>query len=525
MPVLSRNTRRQHRRASSYLRAGQPTAAQNILKALLREQPGDTEAGLLLGEILRSQGHLQEATRQWLSLVPHLPDDANFIARLVPHLYYNGESVAAKRCLDHPAVAHARDPRTLVELACAHQPLDEPAITLTLLQRAIAAGTDMPDVHFNHAQMLSFTGQIGAAESCLEAIIKRWPSFSGAFLTLVRLRRQTESQRLERLRHLLSQVPPGNVVHAEFQFALFKMLDDLGQHDEAWTALEAGNATMRALNPYDAGEDDAFTEAIIRQSRAMTNAPAAAGADDGALPIFIVGLPRSGTTLFERMLSQHPDIASAGELKDFLHQMRWAVDIPGSGLEGIQTMIEHSDRIDFASLGHRYLEQTRWRAKGRRFYIDKLPNNYLFVHWIHRALPQAPILHIQRDPMDVCFSNFKAMFGNSSAWSYDMQALAHHHGLYRRLMQHWHATLPGRVLDMPYAELVTDPRAAMQHALDHCGLAPDDACLQPARNTTPVSTPSSAQVREPIHTRNLGAWQHYATQMERLRSRLPDRAE
>src|SRR5699024_3578601 len=140
-----------------------------------------------------------------------------------PHLYFNGETVAAKRCFDQPAIARTRDPGVLTALASAQEPLDEPAITLRLLERAIAAGADTPDVRFSHAQMLGFTGRIDAAESHLEDIIKRWPSFSGAFLALVRLRRQTDPSRLDRLRHLLRQIPPGNIVHAEFHFALFKM--------------------------------------------------------------------------------------------------------------------------------------------------------------------------------------------------------------------------------------------------------------------------------------------------------------
>jgi hypothetical protein len=152
--------------------------------------------------------------------------------------------------------------------------------------------------------------------------------------------------------------------------------------------------------------------------------------------------------------------------------------------------------------------------------MDKLPPNFMLAGLIHRALPHAPILHMVRDPIDVCFSNYKAMLGNSYSYSYDLTALASHYQQYRRLMQHWHAALPGRIFDVAYDELVGDPEAMARKIMEHCGLPYEAGCSDVTRNTTAVDTLSSAQVREGIHARTLGEWRRYEKQLQPLRDAL-----
>ena len=147
---------------------------------------------------------------------------------------------------------------------------------------------------------------------------------------------------------------------------------------------------------------------------------------------------------------------------------------------------------------------------GRPYYVDKLPPNFMLVGCIRRALPNAKVVHMVRDPMDVCFSNYRAMFGDAYAYAYDFERLAHHHAQYQRLMRHWRQAMPGFVLDLPYAELVQDTEAACRELLEFCGLPFEAGCLDHTRNPTSVATLSSAQVRKPIHSRALGEWQRYA---------------
>jgi hypothetical protein len=284
--------------------------------------------------------------------------------------------------------------------------------------------------------------------------------------------------------------------------------------------LKDGNDIMYArLHPDIACDENLFGELIAATSKWPDFSH---GKNfDGPTPIFVVGLPRSGTTLLDRILDNHSQVRSAGERSEFPRQLRWIADCHGQELID-EKLIARLQRIEFAELGRRYLEQTQWRAQGHRFYVDKLPANYMLAGVIRRALPQAPILHMVRDPMDVCFSNYKAMFGDAYAHSYDMSALAAHYRRYRRLMRHWHALMPGAIFDVNYNALVTDPESVARRVFDRCGLNYEPGCTDTTRNVSAIDTLSSAQVREPIHARTLGEWRRYESQLGPLVEGLGD---
>lgn len=520
VPAAGRSrVRRLQRRARQYLDSGQLDAAQAALESLTQHLPGDASVRMELADVLLARGHMQAGVRQLQAAAPHLPNDPLAIARLAHGLFVHGDTLGARRCFAHPEVARTRSGQGLVSLARARSLLDEPPATLALLERALAAGVDTPDEHFSMALQLQSVGRLDAAATALETCIRRWPEFSGAAMTLMRLRRQDDARHLDYLQRQVRRIPGDNIVHAEFQFALYKLLTDLEQHERAWDALARGNAVMHKLLPYDGDAEAAVMAATV--GRQVADGPAHPPASpENPQPIFVVGLPRSGTTLLERMLSNHSQVATAGELSDLPRQLRRITGVPGLGLNDFRPVVERCGDLDTAALGRRYLEQTRWRAGGKRYYIDKLPNNYLFVDLIHSALPQAPILLMQRAAMDVCFSNFKAMFGMVSAYSYALPTLAHFHGLYRQLVAHWHERLPDVMLTVDYADLVRTPEAVLQRVLAHCGLTLEPACLTPGNNPAPVSTPSSAQVREPVHARGLGEWKHHARHLQPLRDAL-----
>jgi tetratricopeptide (TPR) repeat protein len=514
--------------AQAYMERQQFVEAQAALESILKQAPHDLASSIDLADVLFRRGCLQASTQPLLQAMSRLPRNAPLLLQLVQHLVARGEIVAARACLDLLAQAPDSPPELWISQATLRFAIGEIPQARSLVERAITAGVDSPSEMHLYAMLLQFSGEIEQACTVLEKCLRRWPGFGDAAMVLVNLRKQKpDSNRLEQLHEQLRQLPPADkgssqaFIRAEFEYALFKTLDDLGRHGEAWPALARCNALMRELNPYDGAAEEAVTDAMISMPVDRRKPPEPA-TFAGPTPIFIVGMPRSGTTLLDRILSSHSKVTSAGEIIDFWRQLHWVADVPPARAKGLLKIIERSAEIDYRELGARYLRQTQWRAQGRDYYIDKLPANIQMVSFIRRALPHAPILHMVRDPMDTCFSNFKAMFGNVSPYSYDLNALAHYYRQYIRLVRHWRASLPNAMLDVPYSALVRDPEKVVSHVLAHCGLDREEACLLPERNSAPVATPSSAQVRESIHTRGLGQWRHYAEYLKPLHAALAD---
>ena len=491
--------------------------AKSGLVALLQRHPDAVPARLLLAGVFLAEGTVRNAVEQLRMAAAALPDDVDAICRVAQALTRLGESQAARHCLRHPEIARTRSAPALLALAHVQQGLGQHVEALALMERARAAGLDNADFHYFHALQLQFNGRIAEAEAGMESCLAMGPTFGRASLSLARIRRQApHANHIDFIRQRLASVAQGTEDHAAFEFALHKELEDTGNVEDAWAALSRGNEVMHRRLGYDAMAEQSLFDALIARFDSEIPPPAATQ-PEGPAPVFIIGMPRSGTTLLERILGSHPMVAASGELADFPRQLRWTADRHGHALLDRQ-LLDEVPRLDFALLGRRYLEQTQWRAHGKRFYVDKLPPNFMLVGFIRRALPQAKVLHLVRDPMDVCFSNYRALFGDSYAYSYDLDALAHHHGQYQRLMAHWRQVAPGFVLDIGYDALVRDTEATARRVLEFCGLPHEAGCMDTSRNTAPVATLSSAQVRAPIHQRSLGEWRRYERQLASLRA-------
>ena len=499
-----------------YLSQGQVAAARAHLDVMQQTTPHCVHTLLLAGQIAWHEDRVRDATRYSLDAARLATADPAMLCEVVEALLRVGEIVAARACLAHPALAGTNEPRLLLRLADFRQRMDEHAESLVLIERAVARGASGPDIHFHHGVQLYFNGRMNAAEVELQRSFRLAPAAGRTALALSRLRRQTaRNNHLDMIARGLAEVPKGTIEHAALEFARYKELEDVGRFDEAWQALEHGNAVMSARVPPGAQGEQRYLEKLI-----ATFLPE--GAQEGpiegdAAPIFIVGLPRSGTTVLERLLANHPRVASAGELVDFGMQLYWEADT--SDIQN-ERFLSRLPEFDFAQVGRRYLARTQWRARGKPFFIDKQPPNWALAGFIHMALPHARILHLVRDPMDVCFSNWRTFFGDSYAYSYELNALAARHRIYQRVMRHWHATMPGVILDVSYADLVRQPQAVMRRVLEFCGLEFEPKCLDMQANRTPVATLSAAQVREPLHANAFAEWKLYAVQLDGLRRAL-----
>lgn len=501
---------RRWERAQRHLADGNMPAARASLEFLLQRDPQHAPSLWQLCGIARAEGRVRDATAYALAVARNLPSDGNLIVNVADTLRQLGETLAARRCLDHPALAETNDGAVLMQMAIARKLLGEHPEALAQFNRAADAGMGTVEFRFERAQELIFNGHMSEAEAELQTCLRLTPTFGRAALALARLRRQTaESNHLDELKQRLKTVAQGTEDQGALEFAQYKELEDIGRYDEAWGALKHGNAIMYAHQRHDPEYAWHLFDSLIRRCTPQLLQPAEV-VHEGPQPIFIIGMPRSGTTLLDRVLGNHSQVVSAGELDDFGLQLRWIADHRTTLDEQV---VQRLPDLDYPELGRRYLAQTQWRAQGARYFIDKLPRNWMVAGLIRRALPQARILNLVRDPMDVCFSNYRALLGEAFPWSYELHALAEHYRQYRRVVEHWHAAMPGQILDVPYRELTRDPETTTRTVLDYCGLEWEPGCADITRNKAAVATLSMSQVREPIHTRFFEEWRHYEEQL------------
>lgn len=507
-------------RAQRYLAQGQMAPARATLDSMQARAPQEACTHLLGAAIAWAEDRVRDASRNALDAASVAPPDPALLCDIAETLWYTGEIAALRECLARPALTQSGSGALLTRLSDFCQRLDENVEALTWIERALAAGVEGPEIRFHHGVQLAFNGRLKEAEAELEVSLGMAPAFGRAAIALARLGKQTPNRHhLAIFEDGLRKVVPGTQDHAALEFACYEEFEDLQRYDDAWQALLRGNALMHARNRFDAARQRDYLDNFIGACTPQVLRPAQDVHDEGPRPIFILGLTRSGTTVLDRILGNHSQVTSAGELGDFTRQLHWVAD---HGSTQDERFVARMADLDFGQVGHRYLAQTQWRARGRRFYIDKQPPNWMLAGLIHAALPQARILHMVREPMDVCFSNWRAFFGDDSAFSYDLGVLPAHYADYRRLMAHWHLIMPGAILDVPYAELVREPEATARKVLRFCGLEWESGCTDLTRNKAPLATLSVSQVREPIHTRAFEAWRPYEDHLSGLRRKLDD---
>lgn len=510
-------------RAKRYIAAGQGAPARAMLEGILARDPGDTRAYLVLGGLYAADDHLRAAARCVRDAAASPPGAPELLLDLVVAAIQTGEMVIARGLLDQMIIKASASPHILMRAATQWQSLGEHAMALVAIEQARMAGAEGRDFHFYRAVQLGFNGRLPEAESELDRCVAIDPPLGRAFVQLSRTRKQTaQANHLSLIEAALLRVEQGSEDHAALEFARYKELEDMGHAAEAWQALVRGNALMHARLPYDSLRESELFDRLLETCTAAFVQAVVEQPVDGPQPIFVIGMPRSGTTVLERLLGNHSKVQSAGELYAFAKALTVATDHDLRPGVPDATLLSRLRQADWVEAGRHYLVQAGWRAHGKPCFVDKLPHNWMLAGLIHKALPRAKILHLVRDPMDTCFSNWRAYFGPGMeyAWAYDLDALAAHYRQYRRVMAHWHAAMPGVILDVDYSRLVRDPAQAAREVLAFCGLDDEAACVDITRNTTPSATLSMPQVRQPIHARAFEEWRVYAEQLSALRNAL-----
>lgn len=494
---------------------------------LIDLDPSDPEAHFIAGVALLEQRRIrgaQDHFRRAIALAPHRADFHLHLARACASSQdYDAALDAAGHAerLLHPDNAVGFDTLGVVLVQChAHE---RAAIAF---RHAVRLAPGDAGLRFNLGTALTFLGNLDGAERELEASIGLDPQHWRAHHSLSQLRKQTEqSNHIKRL-SALAERAVGKVTATTFlNMALSKELEDIGDYEAAFDRCVAGKGAPRKLLGYSRSREKALFDALASSFPTPYSNLSTQGSN-ASDPIFIVGMPRTGTTLVDRIVSSHPQVQSAGELHNF--PSVWKRALGGQAFEMFNPahiVRASANGVDWRKLGDDYVSSTRAFTGSLPFFTDKLPHNFMYLGYIACALPRATIICLRRHPMDTCLSNFRQLFAPESPYfdySYDLLDIGHYYILFDRLMAHWKTAFPGRIHEVQYEALVTEQDRSSRAIISHCGLDWDDACLTFEKNATPVTTASAVQVRAPMYATSLGRWKRYGTRLEPLRNMLEE---
>lgn len=514
---------RSRRRLNEYLVAGLWDAAEMMLDTWCERGGNVQEQRLHRIQFLQQRGHYRAA---WLE-AQALEVDASLPVEMIGEVLACLRQFAAHDRLhdwaDQPGLSHRLSPSDAADCAIAISAVGAHALAFEFANAA--AERDPNDVlcRVYRALIAGYGARDDVVRSDLDWACAQNAPPAMAFWLRSRSRRATaDANDVAQIQRLLQQLNWHPQDRAYLAFALFKEFDDLGDVRAAYAALAEGCALMRTSLGYDAASEAAFADRIgnmfpLAQSPETPTDPAP------HVPVFIVGMHRSGTTLLERMLGSAADVCDLGETDRLRVAIRAATDRRDGDTQrsGEPLVLE---TIDWVLLRRAYFASAARQAGAARWVTEKSPSNFWHIGFIRHALPEARVIHLRRDPIDLCFANLRERFGAQVRHVYDQTDLVHYHGLYQRMMEHWHRAYPGFVLDVDYELLVRDPVGQSRRVFEFLGLPwhPDVVDL-PARAAAPVTSLSSAQVRQAVHTRSVGRWRPYAEWLQPLTTAFPER--
>ncbi len=508
--------------AGSLFCDGEHRAAENLLTSYIAGNGKHVEALRLLGRMAQRHGAASQAEDYFREVVDRAPGYVAARLDFVRILIERQRYAEALEQVEQRLQAAPSDPDARFLRATILAGLGRHEEAVPIFRELLAETPQRNHLRIVLGHSLQALGRTDEAVATYQDATSGGADIGDAYWSLANLKTYRFGDReIERMRALEALPPPGLPDRAHLCFALGKALEDRADFGASWALYQRGNALMRAKSGYrpEAMEDNA-RRLIETCSEAFFAARSGVGATDRD-PIFIVGLPRSGSTLLEQILASHPDVDGTQELHDI---PRIVSELRESerGAAGYPDLLPDLDPLLFERLGRRYLDETRVYRRGRPRFIDKMPNNFRHVGLIHLMLPNATIIDIRREPMACCVSNLKQLFARGQEFCYGIEEVARYYRTYLELMRHWNRVLPGRVLRLSYEDLVEDLDASVRRILAHCGLAFDPVCLDFHRSRRAINTPSSEQVRQPLFRDGLSHWRHYAPWLDPLKEMLGD---
>jgi tetratricopeptide (TPR) repeat protein len=517
--------------AAEHQKEGRWEEAEQLYREVLRGNPTNVDAMRLLGNVTLQTGRIYQAERLFRRAVANAPD---FV-------------------------------QAQIDLGCALKKQSRLEEAIDQFRQAISLEPDNVQAHYLLGSTLSLAAQTYQAVEAYQRVLELAPKHTGAMLGLGHVLKTVgrQEEAIEAYRNCIRQKPHNGEIYwslanlktyqltdedihemesrvsggddpdekvseesrVNFLFALAKAYEDRGEFGRAWEYYHEGNNFRRMMENYDPVRDEVMNDEIVEVfNRDFLSENTGLG-HPSAEPIFVVGLPRSGSTLIEQILASHSQVEGTSELP---YAGSVATSLNRNRADGVNYphAVRELNEEHFKRLGGDYLEFARiHRTEGKPFFIDKMPNNFPTVGFIHLILPNAKIIDARRYPLDSCLSSYRQLFARGQSFTYDLTEIGEYFIQYQRMMDHWHDVLPGRCLTVQYEEVVTDFENQVRRLLEYCELPFEDTCINFHQTERPVRTASSEQVRQPVYSKSVNFWrnheEHLAELIEVLEPALP----
>lgn len=494
-------------RAGDALRNCKPRAAWDLAREVARKDPDDVDALRLLAQAAVALERYRVATALYGRIVERAPRHVEAwreLALALKEAWRIEEAVAAAE----RALALAPDDARLQVLRAGMLArAGDPASAVPGFEEALRLRPDSPGTWLGYGHVLKTLGRADDGIAAYRRAIRQKPGFGEAWWSLANLKTHRFSD--DDIAAMEVQIARGDIGEdalTHFCFALGKAREDRGEHDAAFAHYDRANRTWRRHVQYDPVQTTTEHDAAIAAFTPELFARLAGAGEPDPAPILIVGLPRSGSTLIEQILASHSHVDGTSELPELGRLVR---SVNRDGGPPYPAAVSEFTSARCARLGRRYLEATQRHRRGRPRFTDKMPNNFALVGLLRLILPNARVINAKRHPLDTCLGCYKQHFASGQTFTYDLEELAEFYLEYDRLMAHWHAVLPGFVLDVQYEELIADQEGQTRRLLEFCGLPFEQPCLEFHRTERPVQTASSEQVRQPLYSSSVGHWRRY----------------
>jgi len=506
------------RRVAALLKEGDVDAASADIFRICRTNPRSVDAHILASQVFQRCNRFDSMLASVEQACAIDGNDLNTKFRLFECRLYCGLPNLVHDELKRLEPDAKEDTHLLRRIAEFYTHCADHSSALRCYRRAAELKPDDPEILFAVAASEIANGDFVEADNLLNRVIELNPRDFDAYRNRATLKKQTvEENHIAEILDVLQEGPCTPAGEVQLCYALAKEHEDLNKHQESFQWLQRGASKRRSLLSYRVEGDVRVMERLRSVfDKHQLNSKAPGFPEKG--PVFVLGLPRSGTTLVDRILCSHSQVSSLGEVNNFAYSLMHTIGQAGDKLE----LIEHAANTDFFELGKRYLESVRRYQSPTPFLIDKTPLNYLYIGLIHLALPNARVVHVTRNPMDSCYGMYRALFRAGYPFSYDFSDLAKYYLAYRQLMDHWRDVVPGSFIDVGYEDLVNRQEKVSREIVEYCGLDWEPGCLEFHKNPAAVATASSAQVRRPVYRDAIHRWRRYERQLQPLADMLRD---